>query len=404
VSEDVGLTVWRTGILGQRDILTPSVVVCGDQARRNIDGFASRAAAFGVGVFPHWKGHKTKELAGSQIMAGCAGLEVAKMSEVQLLVHAGVDTNIVLAWVWRWPTIWTCAAQLAADGVNLTVDVDSEETIDGYEQAAAPFGSTIAVRLQVNAGLRGASPEQVRGLAHRVQASPHLNLVALTCYRGMYLSSGDRDPRPFDVLGAEEAQLLVSLAADLNIDIGRLDIVCGSTATAWGAARTPGVTDVAGGAYALGDWSLARLGVIDSSTIAAAVVTTVLHVSGGKVVFDAGSDVLGNEHHYPGLQGARASTPDGSVVVEQVGPSTSCGIVRHGRRPSVGDRILLIPSRIYSTVACPGQFRVVDDNGDTVDEWRRHTTMTMTEDDEVALAAAQAADGLSGRRLVTLRR
>jgi D-serine deaminase-like pyridoxal phosphate-dependent protein len=131
--------------------------------------------------------------------------------------------------------------------------------------------------------------------------------------------------------------------------------------------------------------------VIDSSTIAAAVVTTVIEVCGDTVVFDAGCGVLGSERPYPGLEGVQASTPDGSVVVEQVATSSSCGVVRHGRCPSVGDRILLLPSRIYSTVSRPGRFLVVDDDGEIVDEWRRHATVTLTEDDEVTLSAAQAA-------------
>jgi D-serine deaminase-like pyridoxal phosphate-dependent protein len=272
----------------------------------------------------------------------------------------------------------------------LTVDVDGPELIDGYEAAAARQGTTLGVRVQVDAGLRGAPPETVAGLARRVAAASHLRLAALTCYRSTYLRSMERDTRPFDVLGREEGELLAGLAAGLHDDVGHLDLVCGSSATAWGAARVPGVTEVVTGNGAVRDWGLARMGVVDPTTIAAGVVATVLDLAGEHVVVDAGTEVLGQGQTYPGLGSVRAATADGGLSIDETRARIGRGTRRRGWSASIGDRVLLLPSSISLAVANPGSTTVVTGSGAIAGAWQRLATDTPSMDVEVALAAAWA--------------
>jgi D-serine deaminase-like pyridoxal phosphate-dependent protein len=377
-------------VLGEPGIATPALVVCDEQARCNVRAFASAAESFGVRWRPHFKGHKALPLLAAQAAAGAAGVELAKITEIQRLAAAGTDLDVVLAWAWTSPVVWDCAARLAAEGLGLAVDIDSDDLVDGYEAAAARHHAVLGVRVQVDAGLRGADPSLVPDLCRRVAAAPHLRLDALTCYRSTYLRSFERDDRPFDVLGREEGELLARLAAAVADEVGPLALVCGSTSTAFGAAAVEGVTEVVTGNGALRDEGLARMGVIDPSTIALGVVTTVLAVEGDAVVVDAGAAALGQGLTYPGLGPQRASSDDGGLSISDVDEAAGRGPWRGATPPRSGDRLVLLPTSASSVVADPGTTIVVAGDGTVVDAWERLATATPTMDVEIAMADAWA--------------
>lgn len=373
---------WWSGAAEHVDVRGPRAVVCGPQALRNIDAWAARAEAAGKAVRPHLKGHKVPELFAHQLTSA-VGVEISKLSELLLWVERGVDTDYVYSWCWPdRPAIWEACARLAADGVTLTVDVDSPDLVDAYATAARAAGSTLGVRIQVDSGLRGVDPSKAVALARQVIGTPGLELRGLTAYRSIYRRDISRDPRPLDVLGRTEGELLAGLLHDLDA-AGDLTVLCGSTATSWGAATVPEVTELAGASYVLGDWGLAQMGVVAVRDVAVGVVAVVTAAGDGHVTVDVGEDDLGDDGPYPGhVGGVLASTPRGDVEFTEATETTASGTVVEGPGPDVGDHVVLLPAQASAVARLPGVFVAVDDDGCPVDRWARVASV-VTEADPI---------------------
>ena len=75
------------------ELITPALVLDVDMAQRNIDRMASELRRIGSAVIrPHYKTHKSPELARRQVDAGAGGLSMATVWEAAVLAGAGQDT------------------------------------------------------------------------------------------------------------------------------------------------------------------------------------------------------------------------------------------------------------------------------------------------------------------------
>src|SRR6202161_2900551 len=77
-----------SGAIGRpRDeLITPALVLDIDAAQRNIDRMASELRQLGSATIrPHYKTHKSPELARRQVAAGAAGLSMATVWEAAVL-------------------------------------------------------------------------------------------------------------------------------------------------------------------------------------------------------------------------------------------------------------------------------------------------------------------------------
>src|SRR3954471_14942668 len=88
-----------TMVVGVGDSLdrldTPAVVVDLDILEQNVERMAHFAREQGVGLRPHAKSHKTREIAERQRAAGNRGLTVAKLDEAEAYLDAGFDDLFV---------------------------------------------------------------------------------------------------------------------------------------------------------------------------------------------------------------------------------------------------------------------------------------------------------------------
>src|ERR1700684_2707970 len=85
--------------IGRRreDLVTPALVLDIDAAQRNIDRMASALRQLGPATIrPHFKTHKSPELARRQVAAGAAGLSMATVWEAAVLAGAGMDDLFVV--------------------------------------------------------------------------------------------------------------------------------------------------------------------------------------------------------------------------------------------------------------------------------------------------------------------
>src|SRR5688572_32733913 len=130
------------------DIPTPALIVDVAAMDRNIrrmsDYFASRTCK----LRPHFKAHKTPEIARRQLAAGsCTGLTCATVAEAE--VAAKVSNDILIANEIVDREKCRRAAALARHAA-VTVAVDSATGLDQLSAAATEAGVTIDVLVDVN--------------------------------------------------------------------------------------------------------------------------------------------------------------------------------------------------------------------------------------------------------------
>jgi D-serine deaminase-like pyridoxal phosphate-dependent protein len=112
-----------------------------------------------------------------QVAAGAAGLTVAKISEAEVFVDAGIEDIFVAFPIWgerKWERI--CALARRA---RVTVSVDSAAALEGLSKAADANGVELLVRLEVDTGFERcglASPTESLALAKRVAELPGVSL------------------------------------------------------------------------------------------------------------------------------------------------------------------------------------------------------------------------------------
>ncbi|KQU51501.1 hypothetical protein ASG84_25730 [Rhodococcus sp. Leaf278] len=283
--------------------------------------------------------------------------------------------------------MWDEIARLNSDGHTVFADVDSIELLRGYEAAAAKFGTSVTLRVQVDSGLRGCRPIDAAALCAAALTSPHLRLWGLTAYRSLYARDETRNWTPFDVIGRQEGRLLADLRDSIESRLGchHLGVLTGSTAIAQGSMAADGVDEVAGASYVLNDWGLAQLGLCETSDIAVGVAATVVAVEDNTVTIDAGSATFGRWDPYPGIeQPVSAATPDGLITFTATGPCHSMSLPVEARRvPQVGERIFVYPGHVSELVNVPGSFLAYDDTSGECSEWTRLSSGYYSLDDDI---------------------
>src|SRR5215210_3294267 len=111
------------------DLDTPAVVVDLDIMDRNLSRMADYCREHQLLLRPHTKTHKIPELAKRQIVVGATGITVAKISEAEVMLDAGI-TDILIAYPIVGPKKTTRLARLA-EQARITVSLDSAEVARG---------------------------------------------------------------------------------------------------------------------------------------------------------------------------------------------------------------------------------------------------------------------------------
>ncbi|MGW4563937.1 alanine racemase [Streptomyces sp. NPDC004561] len=261
-----------------------------DRADRNIARLHRAAAAHGVRVRGHVKGHRTAELALRQVGAGAVGIAVTQFAQARAYVAAGVR-DVVIAHPWPEPWRLRLAAGLARD-CRLSVHVATGEAAAGLAAAARRAGTTVGVRIQLGTGLDATTTpdDQVLALARAVVSRPSLRLDGVTAYQALVTPRAARDPYG---TGRDTAAYAVRVAGLLRgAGLPCPAVTVGGTPTASGALAVPGVTELCSGAYALYDTGLAAVGACAPEDVA---LTVAAHGAEDRRRLDA----LMARHPYP---------------------------------------------------------------------------------------------------------
>jgi D-serine deaminase-like pyridoxal phosphate-dependent protein len=344
----------------REELITPALVLDIDAAQRNIDRMAGGLLHMGSATIrPHYKAHKSPDLAWRQVQAGAGGLSMATVWEAVVLADAGLDDLFVVNTVSH-PAKIAVLARLAADH-RILVAVDEAPNAAALSTAATAAGSALGVLVEVDTGMDRCgtdTAEQALALARRVMDLPGLRFEGITGYEGHCSLTVDNALRQERQRAA--MTFFISVADRLEADGIRCGIrSAGGIATWRWTAGWPGVTEIQAGTYVVMDNYHDHMapGFEHSLTVQASVISR----QSGRVIVDAGSKSVADPA-YVTVVGHEELT----VVRfdEEHGVFAAPG----GSALAVGDPVALVPGYSPSTVNCYDAYHVVR-HGTVIDVW-----------------------------------
>jgi D-serine deaminase-like pyridoxal phosphate-dependent protein len=347
--------------IGQRrdELITPALVLDIDAAQRNIDHMANELKQMGAATIrPHYKTHKSPDLARRQLRAGAGGLSMATVWEAAILAAAGMDDLFVVNTVAH-PAKLRVLAELAREH-RVLVAVDEAANAAAQSAAAVTAGSTLGIMVEVDTGMDRCGVDSAAdclAVARQVVDLPGLRFEGITGYEGHCSLTPDHDLRHER---QREAMKFFTGVAELLEAHG---IPCpirsaGGIATWNWTAAYPGLTEIQAGTYVVMDNFHGQMapGFEHSLTIQATVISR----QSGKVIVDAGNKsvadpadvtMLGHDHKV-----LRFDEEHGIFDAAE------------GSALRVGDPVSLVPGYSPSTVNWYDAYHVVHEDV-VVDIW-----------------------------------
>ncbi|HEY7430575.1 MAG TPA: alanine racemase [Streptosporangiaceae bacterium] len=341
------------------ELITPALVLDLDAAQRNIDRMALGLRELGDAVIrPHYKTHKSPDLAWRQLQAGAGGLSMATVWEAVVLADCGFDDLFVVNTVSH-PAKMRVLAGLARDR-RILVAVDEGPNAVALSAEATAAGSTLGVMIEVDTGMDRCGTDtaaEALSLARKITDLPGLRLAGITGYEGHCSLTIDNELRH------ERQQTAMTFFTQVAGLLEAEGIPCpirsaGGIATWNWTAAFPGITEIQAGTYVVMDNYHGQMvpGFEHSLTVQASVISR----QSGKVIVDAGNKsvaapadvtIAGHDHtpfRFDEEHGI-FSAPEGSALV-------------------VGDSVALVPGYSPSTVNFYDVFYVIRD-GVVADVW-----------------------------------
>ena len=326
-----------------RDIPTPALVLDIAALDRNIRRMADFFAQGACRLRPHFKAHKTPEIARRQLAAGsCVGLTCATVSEAE--AAAEVCSDLLIANEPIGPGKCERVAALARR-VRTIIAVDSAAGLGAMSAAARHAGVAVGVLIDLNVGqtrcgvLPGAAAV---ALAKEAASAPGVKLRGVMGYEGHVVSLPDRVEREARtreaMAGLVETAALVR-AAGLPCDI----VSAGGTGTYDISGRIAGITEIQAGSYVLMDTDYGRLDVPFEQAFWA-LGTIISRPDPGRCVADCGHKSMTKDHGLPTVRGV-----EGASVVS-LNDEHATITIPPDSKVAIGDRVFLRPSHTDPTI------------------------------------------------------
>ncbi|GLU46227.1 alanine racemase [Nocardiopsis ansamitocini] len=344
------------------DITTPCLLVDAERLDANVAAMAARTVDRAIRLRPHAKTHKSVEVARRQLAAGAHGLTVATVAEAEVFADAGVD-DLFIAY-----PLWVDAARGArlravAERVRLRVGIDSGE---GARALARHAGGThpIEVLVEVDSGHHrtGVLPQEAGRVAEQA-ARAGLDVRGVFTFPGHSYGPGHAVP------AADDEARALHLAADALRARGvQCPVVSGGSTPTAAHDTDSGLTELRPGVYVFGDAQQWELGTCTAADIALTAAATVVSRSGGRVVLDAGSKVLGADRPaWASGFGRLPDHPDARISALSEHHAT-VDWPHDTPLPDLGTLLRVAPNHVCTAVNLADHLLVVAD-GAVVDRW-----------------------------------
>ncbi|AZY51601.1 DSD1 family PLP-dependent enzyme [Bordetella avium] len=354
---------------------TPCLLLDEARMEANIEYMKARMRRLGVALRPHLKTPKSVEVARRAMQTPQGPAAVSTLQEAEQFARAGVRD--ILYAVGLSPAKIDRVLALRAQGVNLTVVVDSVEAAQALASRSRAAGAPIPALIEIDAdGHRaGVRPEQ-QALLCAIGRALHeggAELHGVMTHAGESYSSPDvaaiRD------MAERERSAAVRAAAVLREQGLPCPVVSvGSTPTAMFAENLEGVTEVRAGVYVFFDLFMAGLGVCKQDDIALSVLTTVIGHQPEKawILVDAGWMAMSRDRgtanqavdQYYGLVCDVAGHPLPGLVLKQTNQEQGIITLRPGATGAlpdlpIGTRLRILPNHACATGAQHDAYQVL---------------------------------------------
>jgi len=344
------------------DIPTPALLIDVPAMERNIARMARFFAGRPCRLRPHFKAHKTPEIARRQLAAGsCTGLTCATVSEAEAV--AGLCDDLLIANEVIGADKCARVAALAAR-VHVTIAVDSLAGLAQIADAATARGVVVGVLVDVNVGQQrcGVLPgADAVALATRVASTRGVRLRGVMGYEGHLQPIAGRTERE---TRAREAMQQLTATADAARAAGLpCDVVSGGgTGTYDISGQVAGVTEIQAGSYVLMDTDYARLDLPFEAAFSV-LGTVVSRPTADRCVADCGHKSTTKDHGMPSVKGIPGAT------VTSLNDEHAVIALLPGAAVQIGDRIELLPSHTDPTINLHDAFYAMNGN-DVIGVWR----------------------------------
>lgn len=342
---------------------------------------------------PHVKTFKTMGVVHMIRRHGVTRFKCATIAEAEMLAAGGVD-DILLAYQPVGPDVDRVVTLLARyPGLSLTVLADCIEAVYALARAvdaasegapavsggggrpALPAGRRLGVAIDLVTGLRrtGASLDAAATVYRAVAESDRLEPAGLHYYDGENHQS-DLAER---TAAADEAYRRVAALADslreAGLDVPR--VVMGGTPTFPCYARHDGI-ELSPGTCVIHDWGYASRLPDLPFTPAGLVLGRVVSTPGDdRFTIDVGSKSIAADP--PGQRGLIVGHEDATSILQN---EEHWVWETSGRRPGLGEEVLVVPTHICPTTALYEEALVVDADGHIRERWpitARRRTLTI---------------------------
>ena len=333
------------------DLDTPLILADLDRMERNIADWQSWMDARGVRFRVHVKTHKVPEIAVMQLAAGARGICCAKVSEAEPFAAAGVD-DIALAYPIIGVRKWARVAELAASGVRMTANCDSEEAVRQAASAGTAAGVVLHLQIDLNSGMsRGGIPlaevDRIEALARLIRSLPGVEFDGLTTFRSYFFAGkGTREEE-----GHTEGRQLVEVAESLRASgVPVREVTAGSSFTGKYVAEVPGITEVRAGTYVFYDAMHVAEGSCTENQVAlTALCQVVSRWSDSGLTIDGGTKTFSGDFGGVGAGNAQDAPPavtysaDGRVLIERLTEEHGMGHWAAGADVPLGEKLRFFP-------------------------------------------------------------
>ncbi|HEY5624895.1 MAG TPA: DSD1 family PLP-dependent enzyme [Dehalococcoidia bacterium] len=325
------------------DIPTPALILDAAVMQANVDRMAEFFREGDCNLRPHFKAHKTPEIARRQLAAGsCTGLTCATVAEAEVVADFCDDILIANEVIGADKTARVAA--IAGRGVDMKIAVDSPEGLAMAGEAGAKAGVEVGVLVDVNVGMPrcGVQPDAAAELASRAAETPGVRLRGLMGYEGHAVGIPERDRRERVTRGAMDS-LLSAVSAVRNAGLPCDIVSAGGTGSYDITGRIKGVTEIQPGSYALMDTAYAKEDIPFRQAFWV-LGTVISRPAPGLCVTDSGLKAGTEDHGNPDVEGV-----EGASVLFLSDEHASITLPPESKI-AVGDQIRLAPSHTDPTI------------------------------------------------------
>jgi D-serine deaminase-like pyridoxal phosphate-dependent protein len=356
----------------KRELDTPSLILDLDLLEENLRKMQALADGSGKALRPHAKTHKCSALARRQIETGAIGVCVAKISEAERLVDAGIGAVLITGPQATLKKIQRVVA-LRAKAPALMLALDHHEAAECLAAELRAAGLTLDVLLDVDVGLQrtGVPPAGVLELAARIRSLPELRLRGIQAYAGHVQHMRSYAER--QAASLESLRQIVPLFRELRASGPTCDIFSATgTGTCDIDVAIPEVTELQVGSYVCMDTEYRGIGSAGDGARFTAfgpalrVLTTVVSVNQPRfVTVDAGLKALYRDGGVPQVVAPSAAGLQYDWFGDEYGRVSYDDT--HAA-PALGAMLELIPSHCDPTVNLFDRFHLVRGEA-LVGEW-----------------------------------